>query len=317
MSFKEYLLGKRQRLSWVEEDSFAVGGDMAADGEVLGLNATIEPGFTQNWEEILSAGSGEMTVDNFEKGIRELPFTITFKPVSFKFLKYCGYDFTNTGSSPIVHTGSLVNYLQSFTLEWAIYHSNPVVFTLKGCGVLSVTISFSKGTGEGESLITVSMQCYAKSVEKGSVISSIDNITRKPFHFRHVKVTENNEEIVEINNGEITINRGIDPNDSRYCSTTLDGEVGELIPKVHRINGRYNVNVKDDTQFELWLSSEKVDNCKLEFIKDADDKVEFGLDNLVIPGSLPSPMLEGVINTDIVWRCKKFNPIEVRDDITY
>jgi len=37
MAFNEYLIGKRERASWIVETGFATGGTMA-DGEVVGDN---------------------------------------------------------------------------------------------------------------------------------------------------------------------------------------------------------------------------------------------------------------------------------------
>ena len=321
MSFNEYILGKRHRLSWVDETSFGVGGDMATNGEVIGLNATIEPDFNQNWQEILSDGSSGRTIDGQELGALDLPFNLTFTPVSAKFFRYCGYDFDNVEtpaeSGKFVHTGTLQNAIRSFKLEWAMQHSSPVVITLKGCTVLDAVINFSAGAGEGESMISVTLSCHAKSFSKGSSVTSLDsgNITRTPFHFRHFKLTNNDVEIAEVNNGEITIDQGIDPSDSRYCNATLDREVGEFIPKVHRISGRYNINIKDDTQIAQWSAGVSIPDCKLEFIKGADDYVKMQLDGFKTGQGFPATALDGVTNMDVVWKCNKFNPLELKDNL--
>ena len=326
MVFNEFLLGKRSRLSWVDETSFGTGGNMANDGEVIGLNAVIEPDFNQNWQEILSAGAGSRSVEGFELGSLDLPFTLNFTPVNWKFLKYCGYDFDNVVnpalSTNYLHTGTLMNSLQSFKLEWAIFHTTPVVFTITGVGVLSATINFSKGAGDADSFITVSLSCYAKSVSIGSTPTTLASgvVTRSPFHFRHVKLTKSGSEVAEVNNGEISIDQGIDPSDSRYCNATLDREVGELIPKTHRVTGRYNLNVKDSTEFDEWDNGVALTDTKLEFIKvsgtgaDADNVV-MGLDGFVIGSAIPSNALDGVMNSDLVWKCKGFSPLTVRDNL--
>jgi hypothetical protein len=317
--FKEFLLGKRSRLSWVDETSFGTGGNMATNGVVVGLNAVIEPDFNQNWQEILSNGAGDRTIQGHELGPLDLPFTLTFTPVDWKFLRYSGYNFTNTGgSAPYTHTGTLQNSIRSFKLEWANLHTTPVVLTLTGCTVVSTTINFSKGSGDGEGMIIVSLSCIAKGVTPGSTVTTLasGNITRAPFHYRNVKLTNNNLEIVEINNGEFTIDQGISAEDSRYCNATLDREIGEPIPKTHRISGRYNMNLKDNTEINQWVAGAVINNCKLEFIKDAaSDYMQFSLDGFKIGQGIPPVVLDGVTASDIVWICNKFNPIEGKDNL--
>jgi hypothetical protein len=316
MTYNEFLLGKSLRLSWVDETSYGTGGDMAADGEVIGLNAVIESDFDQNWQEILSDGSSSRTVESHELGALTLPFTLVFTPVNWKFLRYCGYEFTNTVSGDdFIHTGTLVNTVQSFKMEAVLDHTTPVVTTLTGCVVTGAEINFSKGTDE--SMITVSLSCIAQGVSFGSTKSTLASgtITRSPFHFRNVKITNNNNEIVEVNNGSISIDQGIDPEDSRYCNSTLDREIGEPIPKVHRISGTYNVNIKDSTEFNQWADGVEITNCKLELIKTATDYLTLGLDGFRIQKGPPPISLDGVVNMDIAWKCDKFDPIEAKDDL--
>lgn len=318
ISFTEYLLGKRSQLAWVDETSFGSGGDMAADGIPVGINARIEPDFNQNWQEILSAGSTERTVEDFEEGPLDLPFTLTFTPTEWKWLKYCGYAFTNTGaSSPYTHTGTLQDAIQSFKLQWAINHTTPVVFTLTGCFVMSATLNFAKGTGEGgEGLISVSLRCQAQGVSIGSSITSVSATTRTPFQFRHVKVTLNNVETVEVNNGEITIDQGIDTNDSRYCNATLNRAIGEAIPKTHRLNGRYSININDDTEIDLWNGAASVSNCKLEIIENSStNKIVMQFDKFYIPQGIPSLNYDAVYAPDVVWRATKFSSIVATDSL--
>jgi hypothetical protein len=318
MSYTEMLLNKRSRLSWVDETSYGVGGNMATDGEVIGLNAVIEPDFNQNWIEILNDGTTDITVASHEKGPLTLPFNLTFTPVDYKFLKYLGYTFTNTVSGDyFIHTGTLQQVLQSFKLEWAINHTTPVVITLTGCGVTSGTINFAKGTGEDDSMIKVTLSCVAQDRDIGSTITTLanGNITRSPLHFRHVKITQNNNEIVEVNSGDITFDRGIDPSRSRYCNSTLDRLQGELIPTLTRFSGTYDINIKDSTQFTLWNDGNKISNCKLELIKGTNDYMSFGLDGLVIRTGIPSVALEDVMNVPVAWKCEKLSPIEGKDEL--
>ena len=58
IAFSEQLIGVRERISWIAETSYGAGGTMSS-GEIVGLNARIEPDFNQNWQEILSAGADD------------------------------------------------------------------------------------------------------------------------------------------------------------------------------------------------------------------------------------------------------------------
>jgi hypothetical protein len=113
------------------------------------------------------------------------------------------------------------------------------------------------------------------------------------------------------------IDQGIDVNDSRYCNSTLDREVGEFIPKVHRLTGRYNLNLKDSTVLTQWDTAGVIANCKLELIKDADDYMSFVLDGFRFNTPFPSTDYDSVTNTDIVWKCNKFNPIDGKDNLIW
>ena len=190
MAFEEFLLGKRQRLSWIAETSHGAGGTMA-NGEIVGLDARIEPDFNQNWQEILAAGADNRLVQSRVAGPLDLPFTITFTPVNWLFLKYCGYSISEGGGGGpnYVHTFSLANVIASFKLEWALRHSTDVVITLAGCVVLGATITWQKATGEGgEGFISVALRCVAKDYTLGSSVTTISagNITRTPFQWRHI-----------------------------------------------------------------------------------------------------------------------------------
>ena len=135
MAFEEFLLGKRQRLSWIAETSHGAGGTMA-NGEIVGLDARIEPDFNQNWQEILAAGADDRLVQSRVAGPLDLPFTITFTPVNWLFLKYCGYSISEGGGGGpnYVHTFSLANVIASFKLEWALRHTTDVVIKTSSAG---------------------------------------------------------------------------------------------------------------------------------------------------------------------------------------
>ena len=315
MAFNEHLIGKREQIAWVAETSYGSGGTMSS-GEIIGLNTRLEPAFDQNWQEILNSGSGDRYVDSRELGPKTLPFTLIFTPVNWKFLKYCGYGVVDSaGPTPYTHTFTLANVIQSFKLEWAKQHTTNHVITLTGCTVKSCTISFAKSTGAGEGNIMVSLACVGKAESQGSTVTSLSEIIASPMQWRHTKLTLDTTEVVELNNGEINIDNGIDENDSRYCNATLDRDLGEPIPKVHRITGRFNVNLKDKTYYDFWHAATAVGGTnKLEFIRGANDDVvgTFGNFRVASPGCAPTDF-DAVSNIDMVWTADSWTSLIATD----
>ncbi|MDI3476928.1 MAG: hypothetical protein PWQ59_453 [Thermoanaerobacterium sp.] len=315
MAYKEYFLGKRQRLSWVDETSYGVGGDMDADGEVIGYNAIITPNFNQNWQEILSAGADTRAVEDNVVGPLSYPFTLTFTPVNWKFLKYLGYSVVNAGVGPYTHTFSLQNKIQSFKLEWARRASTPSVITIIGAVVSSGTIEFAKPAGAGKSNIVVTLNCYAKFASNGSVVSSVPALTAAPFQYRHAKIILNGMEITEVNSGTIDIDQGLVEEDSRYCNATLDRTIGEPIPKIQRVTGTFNVNIADSTYWDLWNAAATIDDCSLNFIQSSSLKLEAEFSGFKLDQPNTAGDFESVLNTDLIWRATGFSSLISTDDI--
>jgi hypothetical protein len=319
IAFEEFLIGKRVRLSWVDETSFGSGGNMATDGEVIGTDARIEPDFNQNWQEVLAAGADNRSVQDEVLGPLALPFTLVFSNVDWKFIKYLCYGVADAGSDPYTHTFTLANSIQSFKLEWALRHTTDVVITLTGCFALGGTIAFQKATGEGgEGFVSVSMRCYAQAYSMGSSVTTLaaGNITDNPFQWRHFKLTLNSSEVVEVNNGEITIGTGIDVNDSRYANATLDREIGEPIPKTQRVTSRINVNWKDSTYADFWATEAAISGTnKLEFIRGTNDKIVMTLNNLRFPNVFGATDFEAVTDGDLISKIDSFTSLVATDSI--
>lgn len=313
IAFEEFLLGKRQRLSWVNETSYGSGGTMSS-GDIIGLNARIEPDFNHNWQEVLTAGADDRYVQNKILGPLALPFNLVLTPVDWKFIQYLGYSVADTGSDPYTHTFTISNTITSFKLEWALRHTTDVVITLTGCVVTEGTMSFAKSTGEGEGFLDVTLKCFAKAFSIGSTVTTISNITASPFQWRHTKLTLETSEVVEVNNGEINISQGINDSDSRYCNSTLDRAVGEPIPKTHRITGRFNVNLKDSTHFDAWDSAAVLSGTnKLEFIRGASDNINFAFTDLRLHQGIPPTNLDSVAAADLVWSSESFASLIATD----
>lgn len=315
MVYNEGLIGKRERITVVDETGFGTGGTMTS-GYVLGLNTILTPNWNKNWMEILTAGNDNRYVENRVLGALALPFTLNFIITDFRFLKWLGYSSVDAGSDPYTHTLSLSNVIQSFKLEWALRHTTPIVFTLTGCFVMSGTINFTKATGEGnEGFLKANLNCYAQGYSIGSSVSSVSANSNDPFQWRHTKVTLDNLEKVRINNGEISIDNGINPEDFRYCNTTIDRSISEPVPSIHRINGRYNMTYFDDTEIDLWDSEDVIANCDLDFIQSASNKIEMNFTDFRAINGISATELESIKKADFVWNAKSFNTIVVTDSI--
>jgi hypothetical protein len=303
----EYFLGKREQIAVAEEaGGYAIlsPNTMADDGFFLGKSMKIEPDITHEWQEVLSAGADTREIEEFRKGPTTYNFGLVFHPTNWKFLKYCTHgSVTNDGTSPTTHTFSITNEPKSFTLEWAKRGNPNDVITLTGCVIKSWTLNFASGTGPTEGFITITANCVAKTATRGTTITSLTPPTEEPFQYRMAKLTYNSTEIIELNNGEISVDNGIAEEDSRYASVTLDQEIGEPIPKTIRNISRFNINQKDGEFTQDWEDMVEVPGTnKLEFIRGTtpDDNIVFTFTGLYLK-SVPNPTnLEGISNIDLV-----------------
>jgi hypothetical protein len=309
----EYLIGKRERATWIKETSFGSGGTMTG-GEVVGEDVTITPNFTQGFQETISAGTDTRAVEDFTAGPQSLKYTMKFNPVNWRWLKYL-YDVADGGS--YTHTFTLANTLNTYKLEWAKQHTTDHVFTIIGNVFKSATMRFAKtNSGGTDGKITVEADCVAKSLTQGSSVTSVSALTKRAFQYRMAKVTLNNAEVVEVNNGEITFDNGINEEDSRYCNSTNDRAIGEPIPGVYRITGRFNVNVKDKTYYDLWATADAISNCKLEIIRTASsDQLVGTFSGFHLLEAVAPTNLQGVTNVDLVFAATGFTSLVATDDI--
>ena len=306
----EYFLGKREQIAMVEEATWAsLGGNtMAGEGFQVGKNVTIEPDFSKNWQEILTAGVDSRDMDSMEKGPESYRFSLSFNPTNWKFLRYCAHGtVTNTSTTPTVHTFTATDVVKSFTLEWAKRGLTDHVITLTGCIITNLAISFSKGLGATEGFVTVVAECLAKSASAGSSTTSVAANTDDAFQFRMAKLTYAGNEITEVNSGELTIDNGIDEMDSRYANSTLNQTIGEPIPKVRRYTCRFNINQSDDTFYDDWNDQVVVPSTnKLELIRGSGpaDDITFTFTDLYVQAATSPTNIEGVTNVDVVGTIK-------------
>ena len=320
MVFNEYLIGKRERMSWIAETSYGTGGTMTA-GEVVGLNCTLQPDWGRGWQEKLTSGADNRLVQGRVKGPKTLPYTMNFVPVNWRWLKYI-MAVTDTGATPYVHTFAMRNSILSYNLEWAKRATTSHVLTTIGNVIKSATMTFQKATGDGaEGFLNIALTCVAQDVTSGSSVTTLSagNITKEPIQFRMVNWVFSSSEVFEVNSGEMTIDNGIDENDSRYCNSTYDEKLGEPIPKTFRVTGRFNINIKDSTYFDDWDAGIAVAGTNtLLFDKDGtgDDEMLFTYGDFYILGAVAGTNLEGVTSLDVVWAADGFDSVVAKDDIS-
>lgn len=306
----EYMIGKREQIAMCEEATWATLGakTMSADGYIVGKNTKITPDFSKNWQEILTAGADSRDIDSMEKGPETYKFSLEFAPTNWKFLRYCAHGtVTNTSTAPTVHTFTATDVVKSFTLEWAKRGSTDHVITLTGCIITNLTINFASGTGPTEGFVTVTAECLAKSAVAGTSTTTISAETADAFQFRMAKFTYAGSEVVEVNSGELTIDNGIDIEDSRYCNSTLDQAIGEPIPKVRRYTCRFNINQANDTYFDDWEDQVVVPSTNsLALIRGTGpaDDVTFTFTDLYLQQATSPTNLDGITNVDLVGTIK-------------
>ena len=316
----QFYLGQREQIAYVEEDSWATLGtkSMSGEGEIVGKNMTITPDDSQGWQETISAGSDTREVEDLEVGPLQHRFTLSFTPISWKFLQFCAHgSVANSGSSPnFTHTFTLSNDVKSFTLEWAKRGDTNEVITYTGCIIKSLRISFSKGTGDRDGFINVEATCLAKSKVKGTSITTLSAPTLDAFKFHHVKMTYNSSEFVEVNSGELSIDNGIVEDDSRYANSSLNRTIDEPIPRKVAYGLNLNINQKDSTFTQDFIDAIAVPNNNLlEFIRtDSDDKATFTFTNLFLISPNNPTDLDGISTQDVVGQPLSVAPV-IKDQI--
>lgn len=314
MAFNEFLFSGREQISWAAETTF---GTAVTPTDIVGYDAKVTPDFNQNWQEIMASGADVRTTTAVV-GPLSYPFTLTFIPVDWKFLKYCGYSVADTGGpTTYTHTFTLANTIMSFTLQWAKQHTTDHVLTIEGCTVQTCNIAFTKAIGEGtEGFIQVTLRCIAEKVNQDSTVTTITALSATPFQWRHAKLTLNNVETTELNSGNILIDNGVKEDDCRYCNSTLGRYISEPIPTAHKLTGRFNVNIKDKTYWDLWATAATIANTKLEFVRAANDDVDMTLTGFKIfgPGAAPTEF-EKAMAVDMNWRCDSLSSFTSTDAI--
>jgi hypothetical protein len=303
----EYTLGKREQIAICEEDTWAALGakTMVANGYIPGKNVKLEPDFSNNWTEVLSAGANSRDVQSYQKGALSYNFKLSFIVTDWRFLRYCAHGtVSNTDNTTYyTHTFTKTDAVKSFTTEWARRGSTNHVITLTGCIIKSLSLDFQKGNG-ADSFIIANCECLAKSATAtGTSITTVSANSGTPFHFRMAKLTLNASEIVEVNSGTLTIDNGINEEDSRYCNSTLDQAIGEPIPTVSRYTCKFNINMKDGSFYTLFNNQVVVPGASsLVFTRGTNDDCTFTLTSLYLDSPSDPTNIEGINNLDLVGK---------------
>jgi len=163
-------------------------------------------------------------------------------------------------------------------------------------------LDFKKSTNAAEGFITANCECIAKSATAtGTSITTISANSGTPYHFRTVKLTVNGVETSEVNNGSITIDNGINEEDSRYCNSTLDQYIGEPIPTVLRYTCKFNINQKDGSFYTLFNNQVLVPSTNsLAFTRAANDDCVMTFTGLYIMSPSDPTNIEGIDIIDLV-----------------
>lgn len=297
-------MGFRERFIESEETNYGEAVALTS-AEMPGYNLKVAPKFSQGFQEVLNDGSNDREVVKRVAGPLSLNYKLSYAPVDWRRLKYVFDIDSETGSDPYTHTLSIGNTLKSYTAEWALRHdSTPIVIKTTGNVVLSTTIDFRKATGEGnEGFVMVSQDCVAQDYTTPALQAGTFTVTGDPFQYRHLAWTLNTSAVVEVNNGSITFNQGINVNDSRYASSSLDRTIGTPITQLFRINGRFNVNLMDTTYMGLWeLAAVLTGTNTLVFEQSASNKITFTLSGMYVePVPLSETNLEGINSADFVF----------------
>lgn len=304
MPTSEGLLGIRERFIEAEESSYGSAASLAS-AAIPGNNVIVSPKFTQGFQEVLNDGSDNRQVVKKVAGPLSLLYDISYYPTNWRRLKYVFDIDSETGSNPYTHTLSIGNTLKSYTAEHALQHStSPVIIKTTGNVIMKTTINFQKASGEGNSgFVTVTDECIAQDYTTPTLQTGTFTVSGDPFQYRHMTWTLATSAVVEVNNGSIVFDQGINPLDSRYANTSLARTIGSPIPTVFRISGRFNVNLLGSTYMDLWeLATVLSGTNTLVFEQSASNKITMTLTGMYVePVPLGETNINGINSADFVF----------------
>lgn len=314
MVTEEGLLGIRERFIEAEESSYGSAASLSS-ANIPGYDVIVTPKFAQGFQEILNNGGDTRTVVTKVAGPLSLNYDLSYYPSNWQRLKYMFDIDSETGSGTYTHTLSVGETQKSYTAEHALRHSSsPIIIKTTGNVVKKLTINFQKATGEGNSgFVTVNEECIAQAYTTPTLQSGSFSVSGDPFQYRHVAWTLASSAVVEVNSGSLVFEQGINDNDSRYASTSLDRTIGTPIGTVFRISGRFNVNLLGSTYMDIWeLATVLSGTNTLVLQQSASNKITFTFSGMFVePIPLGSTNINGVNTADFIFTATGVVPVAV------
>lgn len=305
-------LGRTESVIFEEEATFGQTSTFSTY-EHFGYDTVLTPNFSYNFGEIDNNGGTDSEMVGMNKNKSTFAFTLDFIPTNFKWAKFCTHPLvTNTGTAPVVHTFTKDLDIASFGLKWLRKQDTDQIFDFKGCTIIDWKLSWSKGTGAKDAYLKISANCVAQNVVESTSIS-VTPLSETPYKFTNIKYTLEDNEITEVNSGELNVNNNINVDDSSYANATLDELVGKFISTKKTYDFSINCNQKDKSLFATYSGLELTGVNKLEIIRGTDDNVVFSFNKLYIDNAIGATNLEGITNVDVVGRPMSLD-FEVKDE---
>lgn len=314
MATDEGFIGIRERYISVEESVYGTAPSFAA-ARLPGVDVVITPNITQGFQEVKSSGTDNRTIDKMVAGPLGVAYKAKYFPTNWHRLKYVFTIDSETGANPYTHTLSVGNTLKSFSSEWALRHTTPLIFLTTGNVVKQHTISWSKASGQGsDGFITCSEDIICQNfTTPASLEAGTFTDTASPFQYRHALITLNSAAVIPINNGEITFAEGITDNDSRYANSSLGRTIGSPIATTFKITGRFNLNLLGTTYVDLWeLAAALSGTNTIVFEQSASNKLTLTLSGVYVePVPISGTNLEGVNSGDFIFTATGVVPVAI------
>jgi len=314
MATDEGIIGIRERFIEAKETVYGTGVALTS-ANIPGNDVIVTEKWTQGFQETLNSGSDSRTVAAKVAGPLSLPYGLSYYPSNWRRLKYVFDIDSETGSDPYTHTLSVGNTLFSYTAEHAFRHGTaPIILKTTGNVVLKTTINFQKSDGEGnDGFIQVVQDCVAQNFTTPSIQGGSFSVSGDPFQYRHMLWTLANNAVVEVNNGSILFDQGINLADSRYANSSLARTIGSPVPTIFRISGRFNVNLMDTTYIDLWeLAAVLSGTNTLAFEQSGSNKITFTFTGMYVePIPTGETNIEGIDSADFVFTATGVVPVVI------
>jgi len=311
----EYLLGKRELISFSDtESSFGV---FETPSVLLSKDAKVSPNSSNNWQEVKGAGTDSVTIDVHELGVKDVNFNLSFVPQNWKFLKHVlcesDSDVTDTDAgSYYTHTFTNGVTVNSFSLERAVQATTDRVRRYVGCQVNNFSVNFD---ASGGGFVNCSADVIARDVSNGTSTTSLSADTNLGFKARQATLTIDGGVETKVKNGNFSIALGLD--EGRYANYDNDDRLkSESGVTTRRVSGSLNINLVDDTYFDLWEAITKVSGaCSLKLTRGTNDDVNFTFTDFYVNNAPDPTNLDGIDSVTVNFVAKDVSCV-VNDDLS-